>query len=449
MRAYFSGSSTRVLQNSTDEILGKLVWHHPFPDDLEQKRAWHYEIDHFKEIARDHTSAHFFIEFAIPRMGKRADAVIFSRNVIFVVEYKVGETRFENSAIAQVLDYALDLKNFHEGSHDKTIVPVLVATHATPAPTQLELWEDRVAHPIRANRHSLSNVLGHLTKVLGTADEDPEQWAQSRYRPTPTIIEAAEALYRGHRVDEITRNEAGIDNLTRTADYVLKVINHAKGRGVKAICFVTGVPGSGKTLAGLNIATQRMKAPDEHAVFLSGNGPLVDVLREALAQDKVLREREARKATGEPTVRRERESLLSEARRDSTLFIQNIHHFRNEYVEDLRAPDGRVAVFDEAQRAWSTERTAQFMREKHAIENFDKSEPEFLLSVMDRHTDWCVVICLIGGGQEIHTGEVGLAGWFSALHEQYPHWQIHVSDKLTAQQLGFAEEEIEWTYDGA
>jgi hypothetical protein len=258
--------------------------------------------------------------------------------------------------------------------------------------------------------------LVEIIQEIGITDRfnqlDPDDWLAGRYRPTPTIVEAAQALYRGHRVEEISRSEAGAENLTRTADYVARAIEAAKRDRRKIICFVTGVPGSGKTLAGLNLATARQRThQDEHAVFLSGNGPLVDVLREALALDAVASTR----ATGQSS------SKVHEDRRASA-FIQNIHHFRDDALASKSAPVEKVVVFDEAQRAWDVEQTSKFMQQKKGQLGFAMSEPEFLLSVMNRHDDWCAVICLVGSGQEINTGEAGIDEWLKALARSFPHW---------------------------
>jgi hypothetical protein len=244
---------------------------------------------------------------------------------------------------------------------------------------------------------------------------DATAWSQSGYQPTPTIVEAALALYRLHDVKEITRSEAGADNLGLTAARIEQIVENAKRNNRKAICFITGVPGAGKTLAGLNIATSRAEQySDEHAVFLSGNGPLVDVLREALARDKADREGITR----------------STAYREVSTFVQNIHHFRDEALGRSNPPVEKVVIFDEAQRAWNREMASKFMQQKRGHAAFDMSEPAFLLSAMDRHTDWCVVICLVGGGQEINTGEAGLAEWIAVLQDQYTDWDVHVSSRL-------------------
>jgi hypothetical protein len=285
----------------------------------------------------------------------------------------------------------------------------------------VEAWADGVTRPILANRARLLPAIQEVHASLKSQAIDPEAWAASSYKPTPTIVEAAQALYRGHDVQEISRSEAGAENLSRTAEYITKIIEKAKRHSVKAICFVTGVPGSGKTLAGLNIATERMRtSTDEHAVFLSGNGPLVAVLREALAADEVDRANVKGAA-----VRKK------DAYRHASTFIQNIHHFRDEYVRIASVPRERVVVFDEAQRAWNREQASRFMREKRGHPDFNISEPQFLMSVMDRHQDWCVVVCLVGGGQEINTGEAGLNEWITAVARSYPDWQVHLSDRLT------------------
>lgn len=355
-------------------------------------------------------------------MGKRADVVFVVAGIIFVLEYKVGAHQFNGADRDQVLDYALDLKNFHLGSHRRTIVPILVATNAAPVENNPLNGSDGVLHPQFANGDSVIPMVVELAGLLASDSIDAIEWAASPYRPTPTIVEAAQALYSGHDVREISRSEAGAENLSETAAYLSSVIEDAKRSFKKAVCFITGVPGSGKTLAGLNIATARMRShEDEHAVFLSGNGPLVDVLREALAASEVRQGRANGKALNK-----------ADAYRKASAFIQNIHHFRDDNLQTSSAPTERVVVFDEAQRAWSLEATTKFMVEKRGLANFNMSEPEFLLSVMDRHQDWCVVVCLIGGGQEINTGEAGLTEWLSALAQKYSHWDVHLSDRLIA-----------------
>jgi hypothetical protein len=420
-RAYISISAHEVSAASSDKLLGQLAQKLPFAIDLTQRAAWEYQICHLRTLATELPSAHFFMEFLIPRMGRRADLIVLLDGTIFVIEYKRGERQFDRSAIDQVYGYGLDLKYFHETSHQRPIVPILVATEAPGGIEQALVWDDDgLARPLRVNAHELASAIKHASRVCGGTPIDPAPWLAGRYSPTPTIVEAAQALYRGHDVEEISRSEAGAENLTRTTDYVARIIDLAKGQQRKIVCFITGVPGSGKTLAGLNLATTRQRAhSDEHAVFLSGNGPLVAVLREALALDAVKQAREAGRVS----------SKAKEHRRASA-FIQNIHHFRDDALASDAAPNERVVIFDEAQRAWDVEQTSKFMRQRHGELGFSMSEPEFLLRVMDRHADWCAIICLVGAGQEINTGEAGIEEWPRALERSFPHWEVYAPESL-------------------
>jgi hypothetical protein len=413
--AYFESEISKFLHANDDAILGVLTLHHGFALEHQQKHAWIEQIKLLKQQLAPSLSGWLYFEFSIPRMGKRVDVIIITGGVIFVIEFKVGSNSFDNYAIEQVYDYALDLKNFHRGSHELPIVPVLIATNAATQVTPSLVWSlDRVAKPVCISPAELTNLLcSGITECH--APPDAVLWSRSGYLPTPTIVEAALALYRNHDVREITRSEASADNLGLTALRVEQIIEHAKANKKKAICFITGVPGAGKTLAGLNIATSRSELhSDEHAVFLSGNGPLVDVLREALSRDQADREGIPRK----------------DAYRKVSSFVQNIHHFRDEALKNNDPPIEKVVIFDEAQRAWNRDMASKFMQQKRGYISFDMSEPAFLLSAMDRHQDWCVVICLIGGGQEINTGEAGLAEWILVLRDKFPDWEAHISSRL-------------------
>ncbi|WP_233281513.1 DNA/RNA helicase domain-containing protein [Sphingomonas changnyeongensis] len=414
--AYFSSSISDFLNKSTTEILGELTQAHHHALEHQQRNAWLAQIELLRGELNGLLDGHIFFEFSIPRMGKRADVVMLVGGMVFVIEFKVGSATFDSCAIDQVHDYALDLKNFHLGSHTLPIVPVLCATEALNHEISRFEWaEDRVASPVLTGRCGIRQVLdlalqehtAHLIDVMG--------WRTSGYRPTPTIIEAAESLYRNHSVEDISRSDAGAKNLNSTSEKVANIIDHAKKKGRKSICFITGVPGAGKTLAGLNIAAKRAQGhQDEHAVFLSGNGPLVDVLREALARDQAARDGVKK----------------SDANRAVKRFIQNIHHFRDYYLERDEPPFEKVVVFDEAQRAWTKEQTSKFMQTKRGYLGFTMSEPEFLISVMNRNQGWCTIICLIGGGQEINTGEAGLFEWLTSLRERFLDWDIHASSLL-------------------
>lgn len=356
-------------------------------------------------------------------MGKRIDVVLLIGSVIFVLEFKIGEKEFTTYALNQAWDYALDLKNFHETSHELFIAPVVVATNARPTTPIISTTthNDKVLSPIHCNVDLLNVVIERVQDFAEGGIIDVSQWESGRYSPTPTIIEAAMALYNSHSVSEISRSDAAAINLTVTSEAVLNIIEQAKSDHFKAVCFVTGVPGAGKTLVGLNIATQRREETDElYSVFLSGNGPLVAILREALARDRVRFDREHGTNT-----------RLGQARSQVKAFIQNVHNFRDECLIDSKPPIEHVALFDEAQRAWTLEQTASFMARKKGTANFNQSEPEFLMSCLDRHPDWAVVVCLVGGGQEINTGEAGISEWIRSLNSSFRDWHIYISSRLT------------------
>jgi hypothetical protein len=420
-RAYYKNTISVFLTANQDQVLGKLASKHHFGLDIMQKNAWVEQIVSLKEDLRDFRDGDIFFEFSIPRMGKRVDVLLVIGGVVFVLEYKIGAKSHDAHAIDQVMDYALDLKNFHEGSHDKYVVPILVSSKASRQSNSVGWSDDRIAVPLLSNGDDLSELIKRtLSDIPVQKRIDADKWAYSGYRPTPTIVEAAQALYRGHSVEEISRSDAGAINLTRTTGCISEIIDFSKQNRRKSICFVTGVPGAGKTLAGLNISTQRLQAEEEeYAVFLSGNGPLVIVLREALARDEVERAVER----GESLSKKEAASRVS-------AFIQNIHHFRDEGLKSDAAPVEHVVVFDEAQRAWNQEHAEKFMLQKRGVSEFGMSEPEFLISVMDRKEDWCTIICLIGGGQEINTGEAGLIEWFDALQKRFNCWDVYYSDHI-------------------
>lgn len=420
-RAYYSNPISTFLLDDPKAILGNLVEFHDFPAETLQRNAWLEEINILKATLAHWNRGFVLLEFAIPRMGKRVDAVVLVDGLVFVIEFKIGARDHSRAALDQVWDYALDLKNFHAASHTLPIVPVLVATQAPNNANELVSHQDKVYAPLRANTLNLGQVLESSLTLISGDYIDPQAWMQSAYKPTPTIIEAAQALYQGHTVSEISRSEAGSENLTKTSAAIQNIIQNSKLNSEKAICFVTGVPGAGKTLAGLNIAIAHLQIQDEeYSMFLSGNGPLVAVLREALARDNVEHSRAQQKTIS-------KKAALQKA----SAFIQNVHHFRDEALSTHAPLTGKIVIFDEAQRAWTQKQTATFMKQKRGQPDFDLSEPEFLVQVMDRQPTWAVIICLVGGGQEINTGEAGLGEWFSALGRSFPNWRVYVSNQLT------------------
>ncbi len=435
-RNYYSDPLSLFLKKSEQEILGKLAESHPFRLEPHQRNAWLQEIKILKEALKGfNNGGKVYFEFSIPRLGGRIDALVIIRHIIFVIEFKIGETEYSAFAKDQVWDYALDLKYFHETSHDLPLIPILVASEASngyPLTEKPRIKENKFIEPITTNKILLSDALRSLLSLdqLQGPSVDISCWEKGRYNPTPTIVEAATALYGGHSVEDLSRNDAGAINLGKTSKALTQIIQEAKKNSKKVICFVTGVPGAGKTLVGLDIAIRHMdKSQELYSVYLSGNGPLVRVLREALARDKIKKEREKGKRI------RKKEAL-----REAQAFIQNVHHFRDDCIEDPRPPLEHVAIFDEAQRAWDLEQTSKFMKAKKGIEGFDQSEPDFLISCLNRHSDWAAIVCLVGGGQEINTGEAGINEWIQVILKKYSHWHVYLNSQLKDAEYGAFEE---------
>lgn len=427
-RAYYSNEIKEFLLSSTQEIIGTLSINNEFSLEQTQREAWIAEIDILKKVLIPFEGK-IYLEYSIPRMGERIDAVLIIDSVLFVIEFKVNENTFTKYGYDQVWDYALDLKNFHESSHEKLIVPVLVATNANVESFTISVTSqnDKLLFPINSNIDLLAKVILNVLEFSEDDKIDYQEWENGRYCPTPTIIEAAKALYNDHSVSEISRNDASGINLSTTTDEVANIIKSSRNSSNKSICFVTGVPGAGKTLIGLNIATSHFdKSNDLYSVFLSGNGPLVSILREALTRDKV-------KRLKNQSIKVKKGEVMSEVK----MFIQNVHNFRDECLLDMQNPPlEHVALFDEAQRAWNLSKTADFMKRRKNNPNFILSEPEFLISCLDRHKDWAVIVCLVGGGQEINTGEAGIVEWIDSLNKSFPDWHIYLSSRLTDSEYG-------------
>ena len=447
-RFYYTETISNFLSQSNEFVLGKLSACNEFDLNLEQRGAWLDEIRIMKHVLQELSKeGQIVFEYTIPRLGKRVDVVLLIDGIVFALEFKVDAEEFIVNDKEQVWDYALDLKNFHEQSRDLVIVPILVATKAPSSECSSRLasyckYDDKVYNPLFSNELTLSYIIQRVlaTHVVSPAF-DAHDWLYSRYSPTPTIIQAASALYMNHSVEDITKHEAdkaGIDSCTAL---ILDIIHRSKALHQKSICFVTGVPGAGKTLVGLNVAIQQEQG--DLAVYLSGNGPLVKVLTEALARDKVKKEREAG-----------RRYTKTEAERQVSRFIQIIHRYRDNMLAKLKVPiqgakieiDPKkvsraahssgaevenVAIFDEAQRMWDMRHLSAWLSRKKGLADFPMSEGEFLIWSLDQHKEWATIVCLVGGGQEINSGEGGIGLWIEALNSSFPDWQIYISDKLT------------------
>lgn len=462
-RFFYKSSLSDFIEDSVDIIFGKISLNDEGDSVAEQKYAWSEEIEAMQNALMPWNDevGEIIFEYSIPRLGKRIDVVVLLRSIVFVIEFKAGQSVYLQADMEQVMDYALDLKNFHLDSHHRTIVPILVATEAKHNSNKLffSVYNDKIYNPLLSNIAYLSTLISAVLdneKAQPSGLDDFTNWAISRYSPTPTIIEAASALYQNHSVEDITRHEAGGAALEGTTQFVLDIIKKSKKQGEKSICFVTGVPGAGKTLVGLNVAIQQSikaeDAPDAErnlAVYLSGNGPLVKVLTAALAKDKQKRERE-----------KGNKCNITDAKREVSQFIQIIHRYRGNMLAKIKLPieDGKleidetksvahhtaghgevehVAIFDEAQRSWDLEHLAGWLARGGSrggmkkVPDFPMSEAEFLIWSLDLRKDWAVIVCLVGGGQEINTGEAGIGEWIRAVNETFPDWKVYLSKHLT------------------
>ena len=461
-RCLYNSTISEFLQLAPDALLGQFVNNYHGASLTTTVEAWTSEILIMQEVLQPWKEEYgqVVFEYDIPRLGKRIDVVLLLRGLIFCLEFKVGEKDMLQSNIEQVLDYALDLKNFHLLSQDRIIVPILVPTRFRACSSEFmpSVYDDSIYNPLVTGANGLQKLIADVLTHAGAMTQDPSlgsNWIISPYSPTPTIIEAAKRLYENHSVEDITRHEADKVSTDRTIAYILNVIRRSREKGEKSICFVTGVPGAGKTLVGLDVAVKQSYQngdkliEDEGAVYLSGNGPLVAVLTEALAIDnhKKCRDRGEKKN-------------MSDSRREVGKFIQMIHRYRDNMLAKIKNPveNGvleidpqkamklaksgygeveHVAIFDEAQRSWTHKRLADYLKKggtygnKLKVPNFPYSEAAFLIWSLDQREDWATIVCLVGGGQEINTGEAGIAEWIKALNEKFTHWRIYISDKLT------------------
>ena len=434
-RYYYSSAISEFIREEETSIVGKLTGSSQHDINKKTSSSWKEEINSLKEALKDYSGrGSIYLEYNIPRMGRRVDAIVLIDGIVFILEYKTGRQTFNQSARNQVWDYALDLKNFHADSKDRILAPIVVVPCALNEDCQLtpKSSEDKVYEPLFTNTRQLGTA---IQNILDQATVQPSQsdkaWANSGYEPTPTIIEAAIALYEKNNVADITKSSGDIE---KTSKALNRIIDHCRKEKRKAICFITGVPGAGKTLIGLNTAFNK----DKGAVYLSGNYPLVEVLQEALTRDYIERERIIKSNT---------RTKKEDAKRKVKASIQMIHHYRDLYLEGVDVtlegikpipgctdtvyiPAEQVAIFDEAQRAWTKEELQRFMREKKNIQNFPYSEPEYLISCMDRQRDWGVVVCLVGNGQSINKGEAGLKEWIESILRRYRSWDVYISETI-------------------
>ena len=459
-RCLYEASFRDFLTTKPKEVHGTLISNYHGEVLTTTIEAWEAEISILQQVLVPwkEEEAQIIFEYEIPRIGKRIDVVLLLRGIIFCLEFKVGQKAALQADVEQVMDYALDLKNFHHLSHERVIVPILIPTEHVSSTTEFQpsVYDDQIYNPlISGAKHFQSlieDVLNHAGATSGgTIDNWINKWIISPYTPTPTIIEAARALYESHSVENITRHEADKVYTDRTINYILQIIEQSKEQKGKSICFVTGVPGAGKTLVGLDVAIKQTELDKKNgAVYLSGNGPLVAVLTEALARDN---QKKCSRVKG-------KQKKISDSRREVSEFIQIIHRYRDNMLAKIKNPveNGiveidedksvslketghgeveHVVIFDEAQRSWTHKHMAHYLKQggrygnKLKVPNFPMSEAEFHIWSLDQREDWAVIVCLVGGGQEINTGEAGITEWIKALTTKFTHWNVYISDKLT------------------
>ena len=458
-RCLYIATIKKFLEQERMAVLGSLHNNYHGEALTTTDEAWMGEISILQQalLPWKNEDAQIIFEYEIPRLGKRIDVVLLLRGIIFCLEFKVGQKDALQADVEQVMDYALDLKNFHRFSHDKIIVPILIPTKHVSSTKDFypSVYNDQIYNPLISGAVQLQSLIANVLEHSGaTSGVTIDNWIISPYTPTPTIIEAARALYENHSVEDITRHEADKVSTDRTINYILQVIRKSKTQKKKSICFVTGVPGAGKTLVGLEVAIKQTYKDGEldkenGAVYLSGNGPLVAVLTEALARDNLKK-----------CVTKGERKNLTDSRREVSEFIQIIHRYRDNMLAKIKNPveNGvveidpdkafylehtgygeveHVAIFDEAQRSWTHKRIANYLKRggtygnKLKVPNFPMSEAEFLIWSLDQREDWAVIVCLVGGGQEINTGEAGIIEWIKALNSKFTHWDVYISNNLT------------------
>lgn len=458
-RCLYNNEIKDFLNESENSILGILSRNYHGTVQSTQTDAWLEEIIIIQNLLKslNNIDGQIIFEYDIPRLGKRIDVTLLINGIIFCLEFKVGESRILEADVDQVLDYALDLKYFHKFSSDKIIVPILIATNykSSTSIIAMSVYNDKVVNPLVTGKDGLLKLINEVLVKFPNETSIDNNWVISPYAPTPTIIEAAKALYKNHSVENITRHEADDVFIDRTIAYILAVIKKSKENKEKSICFVTGVPGAGKTLVGLDVAIKQTyqgnpePVKDEGAVYLSGNGPLVAVLTEALAKDNQKQLQDSGKKKN-----------LTDSRREVSKSIQMIHRYRDNMLLKIKNPveNGileidptkavkqeeagfgeveHVAIFDEAQRSWTHKRLADYLKRggtygnKLKVPNFPMSEASFLIWSLDQREDWATIVCLVGGGQEINTGEAGISEWIKALNDRFQNWKIYISPKLT------------------
>jgi hypothetical protein len=402
VRAWLRLTVPELFASSAEDVAAKLAYAQAGRHatlELTQRNAWVAMAEGLRAALAMPEAADWtlLLEYDLLRLEKRIDAILLTHRATIVLEWKDRATRFAAADLRQVEDYALDLHDFHSGCRAHPVVPLLVGTDAPDTRFAPPLIWQGVPPPLAVNQRQLGERLMEILVSIGLPSQPlrAAEWEAAPYRPVPGVLEAASMLFDRHRSAEMIEARADAANLTRTTDAVLRAIDEARAKGRRVVIFVTGIPGAGKTLCGLNIVFGALR--ESGAAFLTGNAPLVAVLREDLRRRSGGRKDQARTA------------------------LQNVHRFLEHHVlKPDEIPEARIIVFDEAQRAWDqTQATRDTQRR---VSRLTLSEPAHMLDILARHEGWCVLVALIGQGQEINTGEAGLAEWARVIAER-PEWR--------------------------
>ena len=420
-KAYYCNSIPGFIKDTSASVVGQLVRHtvkfHAFDISTEQEEAWENQIKELQIRLEQHgIEGDIIFEYDIVRLGKRIDVILLIKHMVFSLEFKNGQSVFTAHDAQQAEDYAIDIKNFHKESEDLYVCPILIATDAEPYAKKQSTgcYPDKQVYLQRENIETLVPKISEISKLYGDDGEiDFDKWFNSPYYPTPTIIAAAVEAYSSHHLSEIAQSEAGQDNINACEEKLNEVIAYAEQNKKKCVCFVTGVPGAGKTLVGLDVVAKNLdKRQDNLSVYLSGNGPLVEVLREALKKS----------VKAKKQLNRETEVAIN-------ALIQSSYVFKKDNSSHKRPTPENILIFDEAQRVWNQEKMAR----KHNDPTMAVSEPHLLYSIMNRHQDWAVMICLVGLGQDIYDGEVGINEWFKCGIVDFKDWELFYSQEIFSQ----------------
>lgn len=427
-KSFYASSVSSFLDSSIESVVGTLATKVSLlhiGDERQQIKSWEKQVQLLQSVISSLEISHdgwgVLLELQLLRLNRRIDCVLLIGGNILCIEFKIGSKDFLSSDLNQTVDYALCLRDFHSGSKDRPIFPILCCDEGpTICPSTFDLTcLELVSACAKTNTQTLESTILRICDRSSQLDEeqiDYRWFDASSYNPTPNIVNAAKGIYAGHTVKEIGRSDANGDSLQNTSKLLGEIANNAKSEKKHTICFVTGEPGAGKTLLGLDLvfSGQAGRVAGEPAALLSGNRPLVAVLQEAIAEDAKQRDKITK----------------SEAKRQATQALQNLLGYLKEHSAEDSVPPEHVIVFDEAQRAWDAE-TGKKLLDRNA------SEPELFLEILSK-LDWCCLVCLVGSGQEINRGEGGLQLWGAALEKfnKTQRWDIFISPQSLSGKRG-------------